>query len=273
MPGRGSRTKLARQAEQKDGRRRFSCRRLGGNRHGLDYARTSAIRASAPSPSINCAPPMASRSRGLLEGNVDLFLIETMLRYAQRPRRRSTLISEVCDDVGRDVAGHDFRHHHRPLRPACCRARCRKRSGIRCSTARPVTIGPELRVALPKCARISPNSAASPIRCLRLSERRSGPTNSANYDESPEIHGRAARRIRRSGLVNGHRRLLRHHAGAYAAIAKAVAGKKPRQLPEIAPQLRLSGLRAVHADAGEFSFVNVGVSTKPSPARAQIPPS
>ena len=35
------------------------------------------------------------------------------------------------------------------------------------------------------------------------------------------------------------------------AIAEAVKGKAPRQIPEIEPRLRLSGLEAVHAHRRE----------------------
>ena len=46
--------------------------------HRLDLARRRPIPASAPSPSTICARPMASRSRGLLDGGADLLLIETI---------------------------------------------------------------------------------------------------------------------------------------------------------------------------------------------------
>ena len=45
-----------------------------------------------------------------------------------------------------------------------------------------------------------------------------------------------------------------------SAIAKAVAGKKPRVIPEITPQLRLSGLEPFTLSP-EIPFVNVGERT------------
>src|SRR4029078_6754704 len=44
------------------------------------------------------------------------------------------------------------------------------------------------------------------------------------------------------------------------AIAQAVAGKKPRQIPETLPQLRLSGLEPLTLTP-EIPFVNVGERT------------
>ena len=71
------------------------------------------------------------------------------------------------------------------------------------------------------------------------------------YDESPEYHGGAARRIRRGRPGQHRRRLLRHHAGAHRRHREGGRrARPPRAIPECRAQLRLSGLEALHADAG-----------------------
>ena len=75
------------------------------------------------------------------------------------------------------------------------------------------------------------------------------PNEFGQYDESPEYHGAADRRVRRIRPRQHRRRLLRHHAGPYRAIAAAVAPHKPRIVPEIEPRAAPFRPRAVRADA------------------------
>ena len=81
---------------------------------------TSTIPASAPSPSTTSSPPMARRSRGLIDGGADLILIETIFdtlnAKAGDRRGRGGLRRE-----GRPPAADDLRHDHRPLRPHALR--------------------------------------------------------------------------------------------------------------------------------------------------------
>jgi len=55
----------------------------------------------------------------------------------------------------------------------------------------------------------------------------------------------AASRMGAERLAEHRRRLLRHHAAHIKAIADAVRGVPPRQVPTVEPALRLSGLDAL----------------------------
>ncbi len=80
------------------------------------------------------------------------------------------------------------------------------------------------------------------------------------YDESPEYMAELLGEFAEAGLVNVVGGCCGTTPEHIAAIAKAVAGKRPRAIPEIPPQLRLSGLEAF-ALTPEIPFVNVGERT------------
>jgi 5-methyltetrahydrofolate--homocysteine methyltransferase len=80
------------------------------------------------------------------------------------------------------------------------------------------------------------------------------------YDESPEYMAELVGEFARSGLVNivgGCCGTTPDHIGA---IAKAMQGVAPREIPEIAPLLRLSGLEPFTLTS-DIPFVNVGERT------------
>ena len=69
----------ANRAQSEDGRPRFVAGALGPDQpHRVDLAGRQPIPAFAPSPSMSCARPTASRCEGLLDGGADLLLIETI---------------------------------------------------------------------------------------------------------------------------------------------------------------------------------------------------
>ena len=80
------------------------------------------------------------------------------------------------------------------------------------------------------------------------------------YDESPDYMAGLVKEFAESGLVN----ILGGCCGTTPphihAIAKAIEGIKPRQMPEIEPMLRLSGLEPF-ALTPDIRFVNVGERT------------
>jgi 5-methyltetrahydrofolate--homocysteine methyltransferase len=80
------------------------------------------------------------------------------------------------------------------------------------------------------------------------------------YDESPEYMAGLLGEFAEAGLVNVVGGCCGTTPGHISAIAKAVAGKKPRPIPEITRQLRLSGLESF-ALTPEIPFVNVGERT------------
>src|SRR6185437_13868885 len=80
------------------------------------------------------------------------------------------------------------------------------------------------------------------------------------YDESPEYMAELLGEFAEAGLVNIVGGCCGTTPDHIAAIAKAVASKKPRAIPEVPRQLRLSGLEAF-ALTPEIPFVNVGERT------------
>ena len=83
--------------------------------------------------------------------------------------------------------------------------------------------------------RLSECRAAQRIRLLR---------------REPGIHGRTARRVRRRRPRQRGRRLLRHHARAYRRHRQGGRRQGAARDSGLPPQLRLSGLESLRADAG-----------------------
>jgi 5-methyltetrahydrofolate--homocysteine methyltransferase len=80
------------------------------------------------------------------------------------------------------------------------------------------------------------------------------------YDESPDYMAELLGEFAEAGLVNVVGGCCGTTPEHIAAIAKAVAGKTPRAIPEVPRQLRLSGLEPF-ALTPEIPFVNVGERT------------
>ena len=80
------------------------------------------------------------------------------------------------------------------------------------------------------------------------------------YDESPEFMAELLGEFADAGLVNVVGGCCGTTPEHIAAIAEAVAGKAPREIPEVPRQLRLSGLESF-ALTPEIPFVNVGERT------------
>ena len=80
------------------------------------------------------------------------------------------------------------------------------------------------------------------------------------YDESPEYMAGLVKEFAESGLVNVLGGCCGTTPPHIHAIAKAIEGIKPREVPEIEPMLRLSGLEPF-ALTPDIRFVNVGERT------------
>jgi len=70
--------------------------------------------------------------RGLIDGGADILMVETIFDTLND---ESGIVRDrsVFRNARREAADHDFRHHYLMLLAARCRARRRKRSGIRCA--------------------------------------------------------------------------------------------------------------------------------------------
>ena len=209
--------KLAREAastaEKEDGRRRFVAGALGPTN------RTASISPDVSNPGFRAITfdqlreAYGEQVSGLIDGGADLLLIETIFDTLNA-KAAIYAIAEACDARGVDV-------------PVMISGTITDRSGRLLSGqtpeafwnsvrhANPFTIG--LNCALGATGNARPYRRARPRRRhfrVRLSECR--PAERIRLlRRKPGIHGRAARRIRRSRAGQHRRRLLRHHARAY----------------------------------------------------------
>ncbi|MCL4189709.1 MAG: methionine synthase, partial [Rhodobacteraceae bacterium] len=248
----------AARAEAEDGRPRFVAGALGPTN------RTASLSPDVNDPGFRAVgfealrDAYAEQLRGLLDGGVDLILIETVFdtlnakaavfacfeEFARRGMRWPLMISgTITDASGRTLTGqtptafwHSLRH------------------------AEPFTIG--LNCALGAAA-MRPHMAelAAAADCFTCAYPNAGLPNAfGGYDEGPgdtalQLEGFAA-----EGLVNvlgGCCGTTPEHIAAIAAMARAHA---PRVPPELPRRLRLSGLEPFTLTK-EIPFVNVGERT------------
>ena len=244
--------KLARAAAERvsaeDGKPRFVAGALGPTN------RTASISPDVSNPGYRAVTfddlrkAYGEQINGLLDGGADLLLVETIFDTLNA-KAALYAISEICRGARHRRARDDLGHHHRQVRPPAVRpiaggvlefGAARQARSPSASTAR----------SAPKiCARISPISAASPIRLVCAYPNAGLPNEFGQYDESAGIHGAADRRIRPGRPRQYRRRLLRHHAGPYLGDCRrrraAQAARRPRD--RAAPAA--FGPRAVRTDA------------------------
>ncbi|WP_347267615.1 methionine synthase [Paracoccus sp. (in: a-proteobacteria)] len=196
--------------------------------------------------------------RGLIAGGADLILIETIFDtlnakaaifaceevFAENGLRLPVMISGTITDLsGRTLSGQTPTAFWHSLRHAA-----------------PVTFG--LNCALgaeamrPHLAELS--GVADTLICAYPNAGL--PNEMGQYDESPEDMARQIADFAREGLVNVVGGCCGSTPEHIAAIAAAVADIPPREIPEITPQLRLSGLEPF-IKTPDIPFVNVGERT------------
>src|SRR6202034_4640991 len=86
------------------------------------------------------------------------------------------------------------------------------------------------------------------------------PNEFGGYDEGPDVMAELIGEFAAAGLLNIAGGCCGTTPEHIRAIAKAVAGKAPRAIPQIPPLLRLSGLEAFTLTP-QIPFVNVGERT------------
>jgi 5-methyltetrahydrofolate--homocysteine methyltransferase len=248
----------AARAEREDGRRRFVAGALGPTN------RTASISPDVANPGFRAITfdqlraAYGEQARGLIDGGADLLLIETIFDTLNA-KAAIYAISELCEARGLDV-------------PVMISGTITDRSGRLLSGqtpgafwnsvkhAQPVTVGlncalgaREMRAHIEELGRLADTFVcAYPNAGL--------PNEFGYYDESPEYMAGLLGEFAEAGLVNVVGGCCGTTPGHISAIAKAVAGKKPRPIPEITRQLRLSGLESF-ALTPEIPFVNVGERT------------
>ena len=255
-------SRLAREAamiaEKEDGRRRFVAGAIGPTN------RTLSISPDVNNPGFRAVTfdqvrdSYAEQVRGLIDGGSELLLIETIFDtlnakaaivaieqvYREKGIRLPVMISGTITDLsGRTLSGQTVEAFWNAVRHAA-----------------PLTIGlncalgaREMRAHIKDMSRIAGTLVcAYPIAGL--------PNEFGLYDERPEATAQMLAEFADAGFVNMVGGCCGTTPDHIRAIAQAVAGKAPRQIPEPKPWLRLAGLEPFTLDE-TIPFVNVGERT------------
>src|ERR1700683_1905559 len=232
----------ARIAQDEDGRPRFVAGAIGPTN------RTASISPDVSNPGFRAITFDALRGayseqvRGLIVGGVDLLLIETIFDTLNA-KAAIYAIAEVAEERGIHV-------------PIMISGTIPDRSGRllagqtpeafwnSVAHATPVTIGfncafgaRQMRAHIAELGRVADTLiCAYPNAGL--------PNEFGHYDESPAMMAEQMSEFAASGIVNIVGGSCGTTADHIRAIAAAVAGKKPRQIPSVPQHLRLSGLEA-----------------------------
>ena len=256
--GAGLARRAALRAEREDGKRRFVAGAIGPTN------RTASISPDVNNPGYRAVSfddlriAYAEQIDGLIDGGADIILIETIFdtlnakaaifaceeRFAAKGIRLPVMISGTITDLsGRTLSGQTPSAFWYSVRHA-----------------RPFTVG--LNCALgadamrPHLQELS--SVADTFICAYPNAGL--PNEFGQYDESPEDMARQIGGFARDGLVNVVGGCCGSTPGHIKAIAEAVAGSKPRQVPEHRPFMSLSGLEPFVLTK-DIPFVNVGERT------------
>src|SRR5689334_11004190 len=254
--------RLARAAAERvsaeDGRPRFVAGAIGPTN------RTASISPDVANPGYRAVTfddlrkAYGEQVRGLLDGGVDVLLLETIFDTLNAKAALYT-IAEIREERGIDV-------------PVMVSGTITDKSGRLLSGqlpeafwysvrhARPITIGfncalgaEDLRAHIAEIGRIADTLVcAYPNAGL--------PNEFGQYDETPEYMARLIGQFARDGLVNIVGGCCGTTPDHIKAIAAAVAPHKPRAVPTIEPRLRLSGLEPFELTPA-IPFVNVGERT------------
>ncbi len=206
----------------------------------------------------------AEQARGLMDGGVDLILIETIFDtlnskaaivaveqvFAEKKKRLPVMISvTITDRSGRTLSGQTvdaFWTSVRHARPISV--------GINCALG-----ANEMRPFLSELSKV----ADTRISCYPNAGL---PNAFGGYDEQPDQTGAFLREFAEAGFVNIVGGCCGTTPAHIAAIAKAVAGVKPRETPENDHLARYSGLETltVRPDA---NFLMIGERTNVTGSR------
>src|SRR5690242_19711662 len=245
-------------AEKEDGRRRFVAGALGPTN------RTASISPDVSNPGFRAITfdqlrtAYAEQVRGLLDGGADLLLIETIFDTLNA-KAAIYAIAELCDERGVDV-------------PVMISGTITDMSGRLLSGQTPAAFWNAVRHANPVTIGLNCALGAKEMRALVAEIGRVAdtfvcaypnaglPNEFGYYDESPEYMAELLGEFAEAGLVNVVGGCCGTTPEHISAIARAVAGKAPRAIPDVPKQLRLSGLESF-ALTPEIPFVNVGERT------------
>src|ERR1700738_3298872 len=245
-------------AAKEDGRQRFVAGAMGPTN------RTASLSPDVNRPGFRAISfdelkaAYAEQGRGLLDGGVDILLIETIFDTLNA-KAALYAIAEITEQRGIDV-------------PVMVSGTITDKSGRLLSGqlpeafwhsvqhAKPVTIGfncalgaEDLRAHIADIGRV-----ADALVCAYPNAGL--PNEFGQYDETPEYMARLIGEFARDGLVNIVGGCCGTTPDHIATIAAAVAPHRPRVVPVIEPRLRLSGLEPFELTPA-IPFVNIGERT------------
>jgi 5-methyltetrahydrofolate--homocysteine methyltransferase len=241
----------------KDGGRRFVAGAMGPT------PKTASISPDVNDPGArnvtfaDLALAYGEQARGLLDGGVDLLLIETIFdtlnakaaifaieeEFERRGARVPIFISgTVTDASGRILSGQTveaFWNSVRHARPLAI--------GLNCALGAAL-----MRPYIEEMARL-----ADTFICVYPNAGLPNPMSDTGFDETPDITSRLIQDFAHSGFVNIVGGCCGTTPQHIRAIAAAIAKEAPRAIPVIEPKLRLSGLEPFNLGP-ESLFANVG---------------
>src|SRR3989454_4527046 len=245
-------------AQAEDGRRRFVAGAMGPTN------RTASLSPDVNRPGFRAISfdelkdAYAEQAWGLIDGGVEVLLIETIFDtlnakaalyaiaelFEQRGIRLPIMISgTITDRSGRTLSGQTPEAFWNSVRHAAPLS-----IGLNCALG-----ANEMRAHIAEIARVADTLVcAYPNAGL--------PNEFGLYDESPEYMAELLGEFATAGLVNIVGGCCGTTPEHIAAIARAVDGKAPRQIPQPPRHLRLSGLEAFTLSP-EIPFVNIGERT------------
>ena len=245
-------------AQEEDGRQRFVAGAVGPTN------RTASISPDVSNPGFRAITfdelrvAYIEQVKGLLEGGVDALLIETIFDTLNA-KAAICAVDDVLDERGAAL-------------PIMISGTITDRSGRFLSGQTPEAFWNSIAHAAPLSVGLNCALGATEMRAhiaelgrvadtLICAYPNAGlPNEFGHYDEGPEAMAALIGEFASAGLVNVVGGCCGTTPDHIRAIVRAVAGKAPRVIPEIAPRLRLSGLEAFTLTP-EIPFVNVGERT------------
>jgi 5-methyltetrahydrofolate--homocysteine methyltransferase len=203
--------------------------------------------------------------RGLIDGGVDLILVETIFdtlnakaalfaieaEFEKRGARLPLIVSgTITDASGRTLSGQTTEAFYNSVRHANPVA-----VGLNCALG-----AKELRQYVEELSGI----AEMPVSCYPNAGL---PNAFGEYDDTPESMAKEMGSWARSGFLNLAGGCCGTAPEHIRAIAEAVRGVRPRKPVRHAPMLRLSGLEPLNVGEGSL-FVNVGERTNVTGSKA-----
>ncbi|MCE2772563.1 MAG: homocysteine S-methyltransferase family protein, partial [Bacteroidetes bacterium] len=198
------------------------------------------------------------QARGLVEGGVDLFLIETIFDTLNA-KAALFAVQTLCEELGRKipvmVSGTITDASGRTLSGQTTEAFLNSVAhvdllsvGLNCALG-----APQMRPFLEELA----NKAPFYVSCYPNAGL---PNQFGEYDESPEQMGEHIRDFVKSNFVNIIGGCCGTTPDHIRRIAEVARGERPRSVPYLEPYMKLSGLEPVTLRP-ESNFMNVGERT------------